>query len=252
MPTLTPGVAEWASDGAIVGPLVRQAIQDQSVPLNFWLYVERSGDRKPDGWFHSSSSPRMDEDELLHMLMFPGQRVPRGMGWTGHMGTLAGTTWHAIIGTALDQLGITVPLPPGLCIACGLPRPQHGRAPRKGQCGEHGAVHAETRSRGHLDKILQLPELHGFDLKTRFRGGLKKAPDMDTAYFQTTWPHYYWQVQDYMRMTGLRKFIVLFLEMGNPWELREYHVEYDVPVALEIESKYRRVLARARAQGLDV
>jgi len=194
----------------------------------------------------------MTEDQLLDYLMFP-QYAPRdGMGWNGHLGTLFGTVTHGVFGAALDQMGITVPLPEGPCVACGQPRPRKGQLARKGQCGEHAGVHPETRSRGHLDKILDLGSrgIRGFDLKTRFKRGLNGMPDMDLDYFREKFPGYYWQAQDYMRITGLRRYIVLFFEMGLPWEMREYHFDFDPMIAFEIENKYRRVLERARAKGL--
>ncbi len=48
-----------------------------------------------------------------------------------------------------------------------------------------------------------------------------------------------------LRLTGLRKFIVLFQGIGNPWDLREYHVTFDPVAAYEIECKYLNALQHA-------
>jgi hypothetical protein len=137
-----------------------------------------------------------------------------------------------------------VPLPPGNCVACGLPRKG------KIRCKEHGAIDMATHSRGHLDGIVALGQdgIRGLDIKTiKMWGtyGIKDAPDMDLDFFRGNWPKYYAQGQDYMRMTGLRKFIVFFMALGNPWEMREYHFDFDPAFALGIETRYKNALRRA-------
>jgi hypothetical protein len=253
MPNMTLGLAEYAAKGCLVKPIFLRWIQDQSIPLNFPLWIERSGNREPDQWFHPSGHPMMSESDLLDYLLYPRyvQRDPLAYG--GAMGTLNGTMWHGVVGAILDAAKLTVPLPESDCEACGLPRPKRGQFVREGQCGEHSGIDYRTRSKGHLDKILNLRDgPRGFDLKTRFKGGLRKSPDMDTEYFAATWPYYYYQAQEYMRITGLRRYIVLFLEAGSPWDTREYHIDFDPAVGLEIESKYLSVLARARAAGMEL
>jgi hypothetical protein len=172
-----------------------------------------------------------------------------------------GTIYHEVIRQALVQLGVVVPVREGVCPACGLSQPI--------SCREHGALDAATHSRGHLDGILcfeprtpgQLPPGHrtdlgrpghfatervwGFEAKTIKKEILYKVPDMDEAFFRERWPDYWWQVQEYMRLTGLRQFIVLFIGLGNPWDLREYHVRYDPMAAMQIEAKYSAALVQA-------
>jgi hypothetical protein len=142
-----------------------------------------------------------------------------------------------------------VPVREGTCPACGLPQPR--------QCREHGARNDATRSTGHLDGILRFgppghggdgytsDEIWGFEGKTIKVFQLLDVPDMDPAYFRERWPHYWWQVQEYMRLTGLGHYIVLFTGLGNPWELREFHVMADPQAAWEIEYKYTTALTRA-------
>jgi hypothetical protein len=252
MPNLTSGIAEFASKGCLVKPVLLQWLQDVSLPLDFDLRVERSGNRAPDQWFHPSGHPMMTQAQLTDYLLYPGFIEREPMSYLGAMGTLFGTMSHELVEAILAKAGVAEPLPEGPCAACGKPRPRRGQHRRQGQCGEHSGVHPETRARGHLDGILNLGGVRGFDLKTRWKGGLRGVKDMDPGIFQEKWPGYYWQAQEYMRITGLRKYIVLFLEMGMPWEMREFHLDFDPAVAFEIECKYLGALADARAQGLEL
>jgi hypothetical protein len=253
MPTLTKGLAEYAAKGCLVKPILLQWLQDVSLPLDFVLHVERSGNRAPDQWFHPSGHPMLTQKQLLDYLLYPQFIEQEPMSYAGAMGTLFGTMTHELVEAILNKAGLAEPLPEGPCPACGRPRPRRGHTRRQGQCGEHSAVHAETHAKGHLDAILNLQDgPRGFDLKTRWKGGLKGVRDMDPALFAEKWPGYYWQAQEYMRITGLRRYIVLFLEMGMPWEMREFHLDFDPGVALEIECKYRAALAGARSHGLEL
>jgi hypothetical protein len=144
-----------------------------------------------------------------------------------------------------------VPLPPGDCPACGKPRRPLRARPALKYCTEHGFVHGPTRARCHLDAILRFSgEEYGFDLKTVYPLGLRKTKDreavrdMDSAQFKERWPGYWAQMQECMRLSGLRRYIVLFLTMGSPWELREFHFDFDPEFAAETEEKYRYVLGR--------
>lgn len=234
--------AQYAAEGCLVKPLLLQFFQDPVINFDFRLQSDWIRTRDPDQWFHASAHPGLSEDELVAYLTGKLKREP--LSYNGIMGTLFGTITHAFIQHSLDQIGVLLPVPPGPCVACG--RPRSGKL----ACREHGTRDDLTRSRGHLDGILRLErnDIRGLDIKTikPFGAyGMKDAIDMDLNYFRQTWPKYYAQVQDYMRMTGLRKFIVFFLSMGNPWEMREYHIPYDPQFAREIELKYLGALQRA-------
>jgi hypothetical protein len=74
---------------------------------------------------------------------------------------------------------------------------------------------------------------------------------MDLEFFTERWPHYHAQMQECMRLTGLRQYIVLFVSLGNPWELREYHIPFDPAFAAKTEAKYRTVLDHV-ARGVPI
>ncbi len=239
MPTFDH-VTKYAAAGCLVKPLLVNFFTSGEA---FRLKIETAKplDRVPDGWFHASTHPGLTEGQLVTYLTNPPPDKPEDFGYIGRMSVMLGTIMHEVTRQALVQLKLMVPVVPGICPACGLAQPR--------LCREHGASDLETRSRGHLDGILHFgppppgppprvfaPEnLWGFHLKTIKNVILGKAPDMDEAFFKERWPTYWWQVQEYMRLTGLRKFIVLFQGIGNPWDLREYHVTFDPVAAYEIE-----------------
>jgi hypothetical protein len=228
-------VSEQAAEGCLVKPLLITFFSGDS-PFRVKMDLQRSLDRAPDDWFHASTHPAMTTRELWLYLARPESCQREAFGYLGKMSTMFGTIMHEVVRQALIQLKVVVPVPHGFCPACGLPQPR--------MCKEHGAIDRETRSRGHLDAILSLQGIRGFDFKTIYSMGLNKVPDMDLEYFRTKMPakHYY-QAQEYMRLTGLRTFVFLYMSLGNPWEFREFHIPYDPAVCLEIETKYKAVLA---------
>lgn len=243
MPTFD-GVAEYAAEGCLVKPVLLQFVLDEDVQFNFKLHLERSGSRAPDGWFHASTHPMATDRQLWLYLARPHLIVPEPRSYSVNMAALMGTVLHGVVEAALDRMNVAVPLPAGTCPACGrlyLPkgRPQSGK-----YCLEHGAADEATRARCHMDKILyyQPQGMFGFDLKTIYPFGLKGVRDMDAAQFKEKWPKYWHQMQECMRISGLRQYIVLFLAWGSPWEMREFHIPYDPAHATLTAAKYRRVL----------
>lgn len=252
-------IAKYAAAGCLVKPLLADFLTSGEA-FRMTIQTAKPLERVPDGWFHASTHPGMTETQLYAYLTVPAPDKAEDFGYIGRMSVMFGTIMHEVIRQALVQLGVVVPVREGTCPACGYPQPRH--------CREHGALDAATHSRGHLDGILcfeeripgQLPPGHradlgphhwatervwGFEAKTIKNVILGKAPDMNEAYFRERWPDYWWQVQEYMRLTGLRQYIVLFIGLGNPWDLREYHIRYDPLAAMQIEAKYLSALSQA-------
>jgi hypothetical protein len=246
-------VTESAASGCLVKPVLLQFFQDPAVNFEFNLHLTRSGNRAPDGWFHASTHPLMSHRELW-LYLARSQLLPgRQMDYISWMSTMMGTVTHGVVEAALDRMGVTVPLPEGDCPACGRPyKPARARQASK-WCMEHGAVHPESMSRCHLDSILNFgPQgVFGFDLKTIRPFGLSGITDMDAGHFREKWPHYWAQMQECMRMTGLRRYIVYFMGLGNPWTTREFHIDYDAGFAAQTEAKYLEVLDHWR-RGVEI
>jgi len=252
MPTFR-GLAEYAAEGCLIKPLWHQWVMEgKAASLN--LLVERPVRREPDGWFHASSHPTASDRDLYRWMT--GQHEPEQMTYEARMAVMFGSLQHAVFEAFLERIGVAVPLPPGDCPACGRPRRQVRARPSSKYCTEHGALDKLTRARCHLDSILDFSrgadpdrsQWYGFDLKTIYPFAFSATKtreavrDMDTAQFKDRWPHYWAQMQECMRITGLRRYIVFFMTMGSPWETREFHVGFDPAFAVETERKYLRIL----------
>jgi hypothetical protein len=194
----------------------------------------------------------MSEHELY--LWMTGALEPEELDYKSLMSVMFGTLAHAINEAFLDWMGVSVPLPPGHCPACGRPRRALRARPSSAYCTEHGAVHAPTRARCHLDAILEfsgrkltwdmdLSAAYGYDFKTIYPLGLRTVKDMDLDVFREKWPHYWAQMQECMRIRGLRRYIVFFMTLGNPWDTREFHIPFDPEFATATEEKYLAVLS---------
>lgn len=212
--------------------------------------INRDVERKPDGWFHPSTHPGWTERQLYVYLTQPEILVGRGWNYEGRMSANLGTMAHELIKESLIHDGSLIRPDGDECGSCGLPRKGRGAT-----CNEHGFSDIVTGARGHIDGMLSpsLPGLGdsgygGMDLKTTNPMSLKRLEDNDVAYLRAKWPYYYDQMQEYMRISGLRFFLVLFLSLGYPWEMKEVRVDYDATRAFEIEQKYLRV-REAAAEG---
>jgi hypothetical protein len=228
-------MAAMAQEDLLVKPLLFRYFFEAQFPKEWTVtFRQEQIERGPDGWFHPSSHPLMTARQLYYYLTEP----EKWQGWTPdyvlRMSTLMGSALHDFIEMALKHLGLLIE-PSGACQACGRPQPT--------QCSEHGAKDAETGSRGHMDGVLKLDRLGlvGFEFKTAIPAGISQIADGDVAAFRKKWPYYFAQINEYMRMTGMRTYIVLFMGLGNPWEMREFKIDYDFELGLKTERKYLEV-----------
>ena len=158
-----------------------------------------------------------------------------------YMNTLSvtmGTTVHGFIQTCLTHLGV-------LCTPVKLQALGFEVDPVN---GEPAFVDESVGSRGHGDGVLEIflpayPEYshHLLEFKTSSDSTLRQIEDLDLDAFKAKWPSYYAQVQEYLRMTGLQVMVVLFMQMGYPWALKEFHVPLNPRFANDTRDKYRSV-----------
>lgn len=250
-------LAEFSARGTLVKPLLHQFVMDPKadVPLN--LLVQRPMPRQPDSRFHASQHPLMGEFELYLWMtgQLPDNDTFDEASFNVRMAVMFGSLAHAVFEAFLAWTGKAVPLPQGNCQSCGRPyRPLRARPDPVKYCTEFGFAHPATRSSAHLDAILDFgagriawplhgEDTYGLDFKTIYPLGLKGIRDMDTGQFREKWPKYWAQGQECMRLSGLRKYIFLFMTLGSPWETREFHLEFDHEFAVETEQKYLRVIS---------
>lgn len=222
-----------ASSDLLLKPLLYRYFNDAQFPDEWTVTFrkEEQEDRVPDGWFHPSEHPTKTERQLYYYLAEPGTWQGWRPDYTLRMSVLMGSAVHDFLQMGLKHLGVLMQ-PSGTCVSCGRLQPS--------ECNEFGALDAEAGSRGHMDGILKLVRLGmgGFELKTCHPAAIAKIQDGDVAAFRKKWPYYYAQIQEYMRMTGLPFFIVLFFGMGNPWEMKEFKIEADFAFQQQIKNKY--------------
>lgn len=231
-------------DGLVLTPLLHAYLYDAKFPPTFTVEFRRHLEpRKPDGYFHPSTHPLMSERQLFWYLTEPDRVEVEPFEFKGALSVTMGTAVHDFIEMCMYDLSILVK-PTGTCVCCGR---EHGF--KKGQCREPGANDDRLMSRGHMDGILDIPGWGqaGFEFKTSNQRKLANVTNLDAAKFREKWPEYYGQVQNYMHITGLRRFIVFFLGMGFPWETREFVIEYDAVYCYGLEMKYLRALEAARS-----
>lgn len=222
-------VAGQAAQGMIVKPLVIDYMMAGRYPGRWQVTFRDEQERRPDGFFHPSSAPVMGERLLYLFLTDPDAWEREPIDYVSRVSMFMGTALGDFLRMALEDMKITIP-PKGTCVACGLRQPS--------QCREHGVIDTDLGSRGHVDGLM--PD-EVFELKSTASLNLSNAPDMDEIYFMDTWPKYWRQVMEYLRMTRYRRARVLFYGIGNPWLLREYVVHARDDVMRETEEKYRRV-----------
>jgi hypothetical protein len=224
---------EGDNDARLI-PILAGYLQRGDLPNPFAVKVRGgSGNVAPDDWFHPSGHPLLSDRQLYLYITDPHSWVREPMTYIGRMSTLMGSVTHEIVETALADCGYLIK-PKGICVACGQSQPR--------QCREHGALDPVLRSRGHMDGLLDYDSVQrGFEFKTAMPMSLREVRNNDLEQFKVKWPKYYAQVQEYMRMTGLMHYVVIFMGMGNPWILREFHIPYDPFHAAGIAAKYQRV-----------
>lgn len=243
--SITPSI----HDNCVVKPILMAYLHDMEYS-DFSLYFparKKGGERKPDGYFHPSTHPLWTERQLYYYLTGDHTKlINETLTYMSGLSITMGTAFHGFIQHVLGPKEAGLLLPPAheRCPVCHL---KTSLMPKKNHCWEHGVIHEETRTRGHMDGLLSIKQwgLAGFEFKSSNQMKLSKIQDNDVELYRTKWPEYYGQNQDYMRITGLRKFVVLFVSLGYPWEMREFTIEYDYSYAYDLERKYTSVIAHA-------
>lgn len=241
--TFTPAFRRVGSIGSdlVLIPLIENAVQQCAFPKDFVVRLRSyAAKREPDGWFHPSTHPTMDERKLYYYLAQPDKWDEPEFEYGPRMSVLVGTIMHEVVQTVMIKMGLLVP-PKGTCVCCGKP---HGKG--KGKCDEWGVRDDLLGRRGHMDGLLDLPGWSDpggsiFDLKTCAPPVIRGIESHDLDAFRLKWPKYYGQAQDYMALTGKTKAIILFLAMSEGWVMREFTIPRDDLYIARLEAKYRVV-----------
>ncbi len=234
------GIANDAAKGLVLKPLIHNYLYDAEWPEDFSVRFKRGAvSREPDGWFHPSEHPLWPARMLWFLVTQPKAMIPEKMAYMNTLAVTMGTAVHSFIEVCLKHIGVL--LGPEELVALGFTvNPENG---------EPSFSDPETLSRGHGDGVLKnivLPqapehEFHLFEFKTSNGRKLAKVDDLDLAAFMATWPEYYAQAQEYLRMTGMAYSIILFMEMGFPWNLKEFHIPANTAFQRDTRDKYLEV-----------
>lgn len=237
---LFAGITSDATQGMVLKPALKAFLWNASFPDNFAVNFDKNQTRVPDGWFHPSEHPLMPERQLYFAARHPEHIVPELLQPYSTISVTIGKALHDFIEMCLQSMGLL--MTPAMFETEGIPYNPETREPTV-ECLATGA-------RGSMDGISlaklpfwpQLSRQH-FEFKTTNGRKLNKIKDLDLDLFRKTWPEYYAQAQEYMRMSGYRMSIVLMMALGFPWPMREFHIPYDEAFAHHIEAKYLRVRA---------
>jgi hypothetical protein len=229
------------SQKLVLIPLIENAVQQCAFPKQFTVTFEAyEAKREPDGWFHPSTHPTMDERKLYYYLARPEKWDEEEFDYGPRMSVLMGSAMHDIVQAVMTKMGLLVP-PKGTCVCCGKP---HGRG--KGKCNEWGVRDDILGRRGHMDGLLDIPGWCEpgdgiFDLKTAAPMAIRGIESHDLDAFKAKWPKYYAQAQEYMALTGKLKAMILFLAMSDGWKMLEFEIPRDDLYIARMEAKYRAV-----------
>ena len=221
----------------VLVPLLRSALHDPSFKA-FTVEVEGFVARPPDGWFWPSTHPLWNERLLYQYLTTPNYLIWEPMDPTGTLAVTGGTFFHTFVQTVLVREGSLLKQPK----VCGCGREHPERA-------EVYLVDEDAGTRGHSDGIVH--DGSGFEFKSMTPLKLDRMPrgtptdDEVLKWFRTKCPDYYAQAQEYLRMSGRDRMIVVILSMTYPFNMREIHVIRDREYAHRTREKYLRVRAAA-------
>lgn len=177
-------------------------------------YYGLNSDGTPDGYFHPSTHPLMGEREL-YLRFHPDTRdlmVGERKSLKGQMTLAMGSALHAVLQTQMEMAGLI----------------------KKDDIEVEYIIH-DHHVRGRIDWIAHLPNEMTciVEFKTR----------MSWAYKNQKEPEASWLAQVNLGMDAMDcDFgIILMLESGFPYQMREFHVRRDRQLLDEIYGKFDRV-----------
>ncbi len=236
------GSVRQLSQGLLVRPLLENYLYDAKFPAFSVHFPEQQMERKPDDHFHPSTHPRWTEQALYRYIAHPDTFPLEKKQFMGTLAVTMGKVYHEFIQMCLEDAGV-LPRAWQVCKMC----------PPKADCHEAGFSDPVLGERGHCDGLMDLSSLGPrvpealrypvFEFKTSNDnfGKLQKIEDLDLETFKKKWPDYYGQQQRYMKAWDRTMSVVLFMEPGYPFTMREFHVPLDRGYNLQVDEKYRRV-----------
>lgn len=242
-------VTEDARKGLVVKPLLHSFLYDAKWPKDFSVVFKKGSNRRdPDGWFHPSEHPSWTERQLYYLLTQPDRMEAEVLDYMSTLSVTMGSAMHGFIDFCLRSMDLL--LDKDECAKIGIGWTD--------ELGEPAVVDSEAGSRGHMDGVLKNiwmphhPDERNplFEFKTTNQFAVSKLEDLDLDGWREMFPSYYAQAQEYLRMSRRKVSIVVMMQMGSPWSLREIHVPYNDTYATSVARKYLSV-KRAVSEGKE-
>lgn len=230
-----------ANTGEVLVPIIQAYLWNPRFP-SFEIHIEGFKPRKADGWFHPSSHPLMDERQLYYYLTEPENLLNEVFDPTSTMAVTQGHFWHEVIQMVGTETGFlrTNPEPiPGINPAEWFWSDPKTRA--RGRCD--GLTNSELCGE---EEVWEFKTMSGQRAKKIPRGRVDD-PEVQQA-FRDMAPEYYAQAQEYMRLSGRRRWRAVILSLEYPFPLREIVLDADPFFQREIAAKYERVIQAAADQ----
>jgi hypothetical protein len=223
--------------GTVIKPMLQAYLYDAEFPVNLTIKFKKgTQQRSPDGLFHPSEHPTWPDRMLWFYVTKPDKMQPELMRYMNTLSVTFGTAAHHFIEQCLKDMKLLLTEAELRDLGYEVHR------------GEPRATDDELGCIGHMDGIVRIavpsmPKVgqHLFEFKTGNEWALGSIDDLDTDAFKKKWPGYYAQAQDYLRMTRFKMSIVLMMQMGYPWTMREFHIERSEQFIHDLDAKYRRV-----------
>lgn len=238
-PNFTKTLASIGRNEVVV-PALRSALWKPDFK-SFTVTVDGFEERPPDGWFHPSTHPLWNEVMLYYYMTNYERMIRDPFDHSSTLAVTAGTFFHTFVQNVLVEENV-LELQPEVC-GCGRKHPERA---------EVYLVDEESKSRGHSDGVVF--EGSGFEFKTMNPMKLGRVPKGGPTekvvldWFKNSCSDYYAQAQEYLRLSGRERMIVVILALTYPFEIREIHVPYDRPYAYGVRDKFKRVI-QAVADG---
>ncbi len=211
-------LVQGAAKGETIVPVIQAALWSPEFQ-SFNVTVRGFEDRPPDGWFHPSEHPLWPERMLYYYVTEPTRLVGEPFDPSSTMAITQGNFWHSLIEKVLLEAGVW-------------------------KATEVGVVDVETGARGSMDGVSD-DEVGEFKTMRGARAAkiANGPPDSLEVVesFRKLVPEYWAQGQEYMRISGYRRWRAIILSLEYPFSMREVAMGYDHAWNFEIREKYMRV-----------
>lgn len=192
-----------------VAPFVQAVMMEETWPKDMILEDPYYHDSHGDDYFHPSMHA-LHGPKSIYETLHPAKRLllpPEKRDYNRIMTPLMGTMYHVIIQQKLVHSGLVSPADVEIKLV---------------DEGRHWRGHADLLFRGEL-----------VDIKT--------MNSRSFEFFKNPYRSWIYQLHPYMDHLGLKTCLILIVEQGMPWRMKELRINFDQAVMDEIYEKWDSV-----------